>query len=33
MERNRERVVGEIERDIKSERGSESDIDRKDRER
>ena len=33
MERNREKVGGEIERDIESEMGSESDIDRKDRER
>ena len=32
-ERNRERVVGEIEIDIGSERGSQSDSDRKDRER
>ena len=31
--KDRERVVGEIKRDIESERGSESDSDRKDRER
>ena len=33
MGRNIERVVGEIERNMESERGSESDIVRKDRER
>ena len=32
-ERNRERVVGEIEGDIESERGSPGASDRKDRER
>ena len=32
-QRGRERVVGEIKRDIESERGKESDSDRKDRER